>query len=123
MNLAAEEFISPYNPNNIKPLRLEDKYGLSNTRRPNLRNSKEIFVRDYYDIDNFTYYLWFCFFSNCSLFKMIVVEYIFNSMILLLLLLILLLLLAYTQIQHMNKIVLPFQKSKWIPLVCYGLIS
>ena len=64
MNLATEEFISPYNPNNIKPLRLEDKYGLSNTRRPNLRNSKEIFVRDYYDIDNFTYYLWFSFFEN-----------------------------------------------------------
>ena len=59
-----DKFISPYNPNNIKPLRLEDKYGLLNTRRPNLRNSKEIFVRDYYDIDNFTYYLWFSFFKN-----------------------------------------------------------
>ena len=34
-----------------------------------------------------------------------------------------LLLLAYTQIQHMNKTVLPFQISKWIPLVCYGLIT
>ena len=59
-----DKFISPYNPNNIKPLRLQDKYGFSNTRRPNLRNSKEIFLRDYYDIDNFTYYLWFSFFKN-----------------------------------------------------------
>ena len=32
-------------------LGLQDKYGLSNTRRLNLRNSKEIFLRDYYDID------------------------------------------------------------------------
>ena len=32
-------------------LGLQDKYGLSNTRRLNLRNSKEIFLRDFYDID------------------------------------------------------------------------
>lgn len=32
-------------------LGLQDKYGLSNTRGPNLRNSKEIFLRDFYDID------------------------------------------------------------------------
>ena len=59
-----DQLISPYNPKNIKPLGLQDKYGLSNTRRPNLRNNKEIFLRDYYDIDNFTYYLWFSFFKN-----------------------------------------------------------
>ena len=37
-------------------LGLQDKYGLSNTRRLNLRNSKEIFLRDFYDIDATMYW-------------------------------------------------------------------